>query len=164
MSSRAPRAAPSGVRIATAWLAVLGWLVLIGTFSGDAFSADRTAGTLRAILEWLVGGLGPGATDAAHYVLRKGAHAVEYGVLALLAQRAFRLSFRLAPLLAAGFALGLVLAVAAADELRQSSSSVRGGSPVDVALDACGAVAALALAARLRRDPRASVDAPRAHA
>ena len=165
MTSAAPSdSAPSRAQIATAWLALAGWLLMVWTFSGDAFSADKTARSLRAILEWLVGGLGPEDTDSVHYVLRKSAHAVEYALLALLAQRAFRLSFSLTPLAAAGFSLGLVLVVAGADELRQRSSHARGGSLADVALDASGALAALALVVQFRRGRPGPADAPRPHA
>jgi VanZ family protein len=81
----------------------------------------------------------------AQRIVRRSAHLVEYGVLALLAFRAWRLSLERDLLSLAVLALALVLAVASADETRQSLSSARTGSARDVVWDLSGAVLALGL-------------------
>ena len=72
---------------------------------------------------------------------RKIVHAGAFGLLCFLWWRAFRT--RLPP--RATMAAGFVMAVAygAVDELHQTSVPGRHGSPVDVAIDATGAVIAL---------------------
>jgi VanZ family protein len=76
-------------------------------------------------------------------VLRKCAHMTEYAVLAILLARAAG---------SYGWAFALAIAYAASDELHQTFVRGRHGSPVDVAVDAVGALAGLILWQRLRRD------------
>ena len=85
-----------------------------------------------------------GSDDVAIY-LRKAAHAVEYGMLAILLLRALWLGTRLSR---AGAVLGTLAAaglLAVADEARQGVSALRTGSAWDVALDLGGGAAAIAL-------------------
>lgn len=145
-----------------AWIAVLAWSGVIWQLGGDYFSAPETRSTLIEILTWLGIGLEPQTEIALLTVVRKAAHCVEYGILALLVSIAVRLSSikptrrwqeenRVWPSLSA---LGLVLALAIADETRQSWSVSRTGSPYDVLLDFAGgliAIACLAGVARLKR-------------
>ena len=71
--------------------------------------------------------------------VRKTAHLVEYGILALLSFRAALLSAgRNRFTTAAWITLFLVAALASADEARQAFSSTRTGSPYDVMLDVLG--------------------------
>jgi VanZ family protein len=74
-------------------------------------------------------------------VLRKLAHMTEYAVLALLLVRATG---------SAMWALLLTVAYACTDELHQTFVRGRHGSPVDVGIDAVGALIGLSLL-RLRR-------------
>ena len=69
-------------------------------------------------------------------ILRKLAHMIEYGVLALLWWRALRTASPLP-------AVGIALAYAATDELHQSFVSGRHGSPLDWAIAATGVAVAL---------------------
>lgn len=74
-------------------------------------------------------------------VLRKLAHLGEYFALTLLWAWALRpVSARPAPLAAA-----IALLYAATDEYHQSFIAGRAGTPLDVAIDAVGVIAALAL-------------------
>jgi VanZ family protein len=132
-------------RARVAWLLVLAWLAMIFTFSSDLFSASTTGSLVRPILEWLFPDWTPAEIWRLHYAIRKSAHPTVYGVLALFAFRALRLSFAHGALRHAAFALLLVLAVAASDELRQSSSRARTGSAADVGYDLAGGLAALGL-------------------
>ena len=75
------------------------------------------------------------------YVLRKLAHMTEYAVLALLLVRATG---------SALWAFVLTVAYACTDELHQTFVRGRHGSPIDVGIDAIGALIGLSLL-RLRR-------------
>jgi len=103
----------SGARL---WLPVAAWAALI-----FALSSIPDLGT------------GLGGWDV---VLRKLAHAAEFGVLGALLVRAMR-----SPVLA--FALGTLYAVS--DEVHQALVPGRMGSPVDVAIDAVGVACGVVL-------------------
>jgi VanZ family protein len=85
----------------------------------------------------------PESLELIHIVIRKIAHLVEYAILALLAQRAFRRSDLRGLWLTAG-SLALVAAVAIVDETRQASFATRDGALNDVLLDLAGGALALA--------------------
>jgi VanZ family protein len=71
---------------------------------------------------------------------RKVLHATEYGALCALWWRALRTVTRERPALVASFAVAV--AYAATDELHQTFVAGRNGSPIDVAIDATGALLA----------------------
>jgi VanZ family protein len=144
----------SGRRTLGAWAVVIAWTLLISAFSGDAFSADSTSRFIRPLLRWLFPDALPEILNRLHAAVRQGAHAFEYGVLALLSFRALRLSTDSSPGRTFALALLLVLAVATADETHQALSQARTGSPWDVALDLAGGALALALLAALLRSPK----------
>lgn len=103
------------------WLPVLAWAALIFAFS--SVSALST---------------GLGFWDV---VLRKGAHLLEFAVLGALLVRATGL---VVPAVALG------VGYAATDELHQTFVPGRDGNAVDVAIDAVGVAAGVALYRRLR--------------
>ena len=70
------------------------------------------------------------------YVLRKGAHMTEYAILACLLVRATG---------SYAWAFGLAVAYAATDEFHQTYVRGRHGSPIDVGIDAVGALIGLAV-------------------
>ena len=92
------------------------------------------------LLHWLVPSAGPEQLEALHWLVRKTAHAAEYGTLAALWRWALgnREAWRgwLAP-------LSLSILTAALDELHQSTTLTRTASLADVLLDSAGAAAAL---------------------
>jgi VanZ family protein len=96
------------------WLPVLVWAGVIFAFSSIP-SLNSGLGT------W-------------DFVLRKGAHMTEYAVLACLLLRALG-SYR--------WAFGLAVAYAATDEFHQTFVRGRHGTPVDVGIDAVGALIGL---------------------
>ena len=122
------------------WLPVLLWAAIILSAANDEFSEKKTEGWL----ERTFGRLRP----EVNAMVRKSAHVAEYAILALLAWRARRTWA--VPLL-------ICLLVASADETLQGRTATRTGSPRDVGLDMCGAVAALmcvpSARARLLRQP-----------
>jgi VanZ family protein len=75
-------------------------------------------------------------------VLRKLAHMSEYAVLGLLLLRATG---------SYAWAFGLAVGYACTDELHQTFVRGRHGSPVDVGIDAVGALIGLAVWRRVRR-------------
>ncbi|MBW2269996.1 MAG: VanZ family protein [Deltaproteobacteria bacterium] len=129
-----------------AWLFVALWVLVIMSFASDSFSATRTSGLLTPLLRWLDPEMSWERIREIHALTRKMAHAVEYAVLAILGFRAFRITLAVPLLHVALLTLGIVLAVAGLDELRQSWIPTRSGSLADVALDcAGGALAVIAL-------------------
>jgi len=147
-----------------AWAAVAGWSAFILSLSGESFSAEQTGGWLAEILRRLAPGLEDEIRAALHFAVRKGAHVVEYGILALLTLHALRAGAEgggeareRIPLRAAALALAFVAAVAVADETHQARTPGRSGAPADVALDVAGGGLALGLALGAianRRPPR----------
>jgi VanZ family protein len=134
-----------------AWLVVLAWLAVILLFSSDAFSTSSTGSVLRPILRWLFPDWSSREIWRLHFAIRKLAHVAVYGVLALLALRALRLSLAASARRHAGLALALVLGAAVADEFRQSLTQARTGSAADIGYDLAGGATALGLAALARR-------------
>jgi VanZ family protein len=138
-------AASRGAR-AGAWIASLLWTALVLTASGEGFSADATRGLVYDFWAFL----GVALEHAQPFVFwtRKGAHFVEYAVLAALVLRALRLTgigLPAASLCALLWALG----VAIGDESVQARLPSRTGSPRDVAIDFAGAATAVLLTHRL---------------
>jgi len=134
-----------------AWLGVAACVAVIWTLSGDDFSSQTTGSLLLPLLHWLFPELSGQALLRLHLFVRKSAHFGEYALLGLLAFRALWLTLESTAQRVGALALLLVLAVAGADETRQSLSQARTGSLWDVALDLCGAAAALLLLLLLRR-------------
>ena len=102
--------------MASRWLPVLVWAGVIFAFSS---------------IPSLSSGLGTW-----DYVLRKGAHLTEYAILAALLVRATG---------SYAWALALTVAYAATDEVHQLFVRGRHGSPIDVAIDAVGALVGITL-------------------
>ena len=84
----------------------------------------------------------PGRWDV---LLKKGGHALGYGVLAWLYRRALRRHFATGAALGV-VSIGLTLAYALSDEYHQTLVPERNGSLVDVAVDGVGACGAMLLA------------------
>ena len=87
------------------------------------------------------------------FVVRKLGHAAVFGILALLLWRALATTTHLRRPWA--WALALTILYAISDELHQGGVSGRYPSPVDVAIDAAGALIAVAVVALLLRRRRA---------
>jgi VanZ family protein len=143
-----------------AWAAVALWTLVVLGFSSPAFSAEMTRRGLGPLIRLL--GLTREQADFVHFLVRKGAHVVEYGVLGLLAFRAARRSGP--PLRAAGLAAAIALAVAGTDEFHQSFEPSRTGRARDVVLDLGGASLGIVLWSRVRPAAAAVGAAPGARA
>lgn len=136
-------------RPAIAYGALLAWMGVI--FRASA-TPDLKAVPLAQRIGALPAMLGPGATDVLETLLRKGAHMVSFGILALLALAALgsgwpRLDRRHHGLAAFIFAV----CYAASDEWHQRFVPTRDGKLTDVLIDAAGAALALLVAQAWRR-------------
>ena len=121
------------------------WSGLIAYFGGGQWGGADTAAWLGPVLRALLPTASPEELAAAHLLIRKAGHVIEYAVLAGL-WRQYLGGGAWAP-------LGLAVLTASLDELHQSFTPGRGGSLVDVLLDGAAAATALgliALRARLR--------------
>jgi len=134
-----------------AWLAALLWAGFIWGLGGDDFSMSSTSRLLGPLLEWLGADWSSEDRHRALTALRKAAHVGEYALFALLAGRAVALGFGVRARFVVAGTLAAVVALATADELRQALSEMRTGSPLDVALDLLGGVAALTALFAIRR-------------
>ena len=124
------------------FLPPLGWTLLIAWLSSDSWGADQTGAFLLPLLERLLPWAAPEQLAAAHGLVRKTAHVLEYGVLA--ASWHWALASREA-LRGWPVPLALSLLTAALDELHQATTLTRTGSAVDILLDATGVAATLIL-------------------
>ena len=140
-----------------AWLPVALWIGVIAWLGGGGFEHGQTSRIIGPLLAWLFPDWSPEQVAAAHGVIRKLAHVVEYAVLGGLAVRALWLTRPPAPAWRRALpALALVALVASADEGRQAMLSGRTGSLRDVGLDCAGGLAgaaAMPVLMRLRRRP-----------
>ena len=124
------------------WLPVMAWSAVILVASGGEFSAARSGSWFRALFGFEL-------PYVLHVLARKLAHLVVYGILGALAWRAARVDTSRP----AAVALTIALAVAVADETRQSTDVTRTGTAWDVALDMIGAWIAVRISqARRRRE------------
>ena len=138
----------------TAWLPPIAWATLILTASSDSFSSTHTVSWLESILHLVTGhAFSPATVEMINAVIRKCAHIVEYGILAMLTHRALRRDhkgWRLA------WALGAVLltaCVATIDEIHQSYVPSRTGTWHDVLIDTGAAIAGQGLLRALQMLP-----------
>ena len=132
--------AAATTRIAAIWI-----------FSGESFSAASTSRFITPFLRWLDPDISYQAILRTRFYIRKAAHLTEYAVLAVLAFRALRLSLAVSTLRVIGLAMGVVVAVAALDELRQSFLATRTGSLADVAINFTGGTLGVGLIVVLHR-------------
>jgi VanZ family protein len=112
-----------------AWLPVIGWAMLIFAFSAQP--------NLRFLPD-----------DSLDFVVRKVGHAGVFGVLALLLW--FAVAATTSRRRPWAWALALAWAYAATDELHQAFVAGRHAALTDVAIDAAGALVAVAAVAGLR--------------
>jgi VanZ family protein len=129
------------------WLPLFVWMVVIFGFSTDAGSTRHTSRFIGPTLRWLFPDISDESIRVVQLVVRKTAHMVEYGVLALLAWRAHRRPFpgdtRLWRRSEAGLALGMATLFAISDEWHQSYVPSRQGQLTDVLIDMIGATLGL---------------------
>lgn len=122
------------------------WLAFIFYASSAEFSAINTSRVIGPLLRWLIPGITEERLAVAHFITRKTAHFTEYGVLAILAARAFGSSSKIY-LRSAWFwwALLLIAVYALLDEFHQSFVPSRTASIYDSLIDIAGGLTILLL-------------------
>jgi VanZ family protein len=132
-------------RLATEyWLPLILWLVVIFTFSTDAFASSETSRIITPALHLLFPSLSTLQLEFWHEELRKLGHITEYFVLALLTYRALR-QYKSDLIHAILRTLSFAVFAGTFDELHQRFTLFRTASPVDIGYDCLGAVMALLL-------------------
>jgi VanZ family protein len=132
-----------------AWIAAILWMIVIAIESTALLSATNTSRILYPLLHYLFG-MDWEHFHQWHFYIRKGGHVVGYGILSILAFRAWRETFpaRGNPrwtMRWASIAVLMTAFVASLDEWHQSFIPSRTGTPRDVALDTCAGIAAQVL-------------------
>jgi VanZ family protein len=131
----------------SAWLPVALCISIVIMESTPAFGSDRTSHPLRWLFQLVFGPVNDAAWEMAHHLLRKTGHFVGYGLVGLAWLRAWRMTRPQARFLFhAALALAGTALVASWDEWHQCFLPNRTGSPWDVLLDCCGAMATMAMA------------------
>lgn len=134
------------------WLPAALAVLMIALESTVFMSANNTSRWLLPVWERLFGPITPRHWSIVHECIRKTGHFTGYGLVSICFFHGFRTTLRAIDGLyrlwmrSAIFALGCTILIASADELHQAFLPNRGGSPLDVALDTCGAITALLIA------------------
>jgi len=135
------------VRFVRYWMPAIVWMAIIFLGSTDMLSAEHTSRFLVPFLRWFDPQISLAALNAIQLGVRKLGHLTEYAILAMLLWRALRGGIRWQMKMSILFlvaALGSAI-FAASDEFHQSFVPSRTGSPNDVMIDICGALAGLAI-------------------
>ena len=129
------------------WLPVICWMAVIFIGSTDLMSAPQTSRIIGPLVRWLKPDVSPETIAQIQFFLRKAAHLTEYAVLAAVLWRALRggTQFQWKMSTFAAAVLLTCALFAATDEFHQSFVASRTASPIDVLIDVCGALIALAL-------------------
>jgi len=124
------------------WLPVAAGIVFIMMESTETFGSDHTSHPLRWLWEAIFGPVSAAGWETIHRAMRKTGHFAGYGFIGLAWLRAWWMTLPRSRFLEDTFLalLGTSL-VASLDELHQSYLPNRTGSPWDVLLDCCGALA-----------------------
>ena len=119
-------------------------MFFISFASGSEFSALNTSTVVRPLILWFFPNISDDRLAAIHFLIRKSAHFTEYGVLALLASRAFSISSN-AFIRRQWLRLVLLLVVCYSllDEFHQSFVPSRTASIYDSVIDMAGGVTVL---------------------
>lgn len=141
------------------YLPLIIWMGFIFFASTGEMSASNTSRFIRPLVLWLFPEITEERLQLVHLVVRKCAHFAEYGLLALLAARAFLASSKnflrnrwfLSSLL-------LVIIYALLDEFHQSYVLTRTGSIYDSMIDTAGGLTALIIFSLRQRRKRTFKD------
>jgi len=124
------------------WWPVAAGIALIALESAESLGSDHTSSPLRLLYESIFGHVSDDRWEILHHLIRKSGHFIGYGAIGLAWLRAWWLTLPRSRFLHDSFLaiLGTAL-VASADEWHQTFLPNRTGSPWDVLLDCCGAIA-----------------------
>jgi VanZ family protein len=126
----------------SAWLPVAIGIGIIVVESTTWFGSDHTSHPLRWLWEAIFGPVSKAHWHFIHHIIRKTGHFFGYGFIGVAWLRAWWMTLPHSHFLEDAFlALIGTSLVASLDELHQSYLPNRTGSPWDVLLDCCGAIA-----------------------
>src|SRR5438105_11941735 len=136
-----------GFRFVRYWMPAIVWMAIIFLGSTDMLSAEHTSRFLAPFLRWIDPQISLAALNAIQLGIRKLGHLTEYAILAMLLWRALRGGVRWPMKMSLLFLVAALASAifAASDEFHQSFVPSRTGSPNDVMIDICGALAGLAI-------------------
>jgi VanZ family protein len=115
------------------------WMAVIALGSSSFLSGERTTVWLGSMLGHLGSVVSPAVLGVTHLGLRKLAHLIEFGILAVLWHRALGPSPHTSALV-----ITLTAAYGGVDELRQALVPTRGPAVTDVMVDTLGGILGLA--------------------
>jgi len=125
-----------------AWWPVVAGIGVIALESTEAFGVAHTTGPLRWLYQAIFGPVGNANWEIIHHLVRKSGHFIGYGLLGMAWLRAWWMTLPRSVFLHDALLASLGTAMtASADEFHQSFLPNRTGSPWDVLLDCCGALA-----------------------
>jgi VanZ family protein len=135
------------LRFVRYWMPAIVWMAIIFLGSTDMLSAEHTSRFLVPFLRWFDPQISLAALDQIQFAIRKLGHLTEYAILAMLLWRALRGGIRWQIKMSILFLVAVLASAifAASDEFHQSFVPSRTGSPNDVMIDICGALAGLAI-------------------
>jgi len=144
------RQCPAGDTAWRHWTPALLWLGVIAIESTKLLSSENTGSFLYTILIRVFGTIDIDTFDVWHHYLRKTGHVVGYGMLSWLLFRAWRATL---PVLSgerwvlrwAAISFLMTALVASLDEWHQAFIPSRTGTPWDIVLDSCAALAVQAI-------------------
>ena len=126
----------------SAWLPVVIGISVIMLESTTWFGSDHTSGPLRWLYEGIFGPVSNAHWNLIHVIIRKCGHFFGYGFIGVAWLRAWWMTLPHSYFIEDAFlALMGTSLVASLDELHQSYLPNRNGTPWDVLLDCCGALA-----------------------
>lgn len=130
------------------------WMGVIYHFSSQTWSGDNTASWFERLLSaWFPAfaqKITPEQTEWFNFWIRKGAHFTEFAILTVLGYRAWTIGARQPAEEAAKMALSCSVLYAIIDEFHQAFVPGRMSNPVDIGIDALGALFAYLLIRRWR--------------
>ncbi|HEY8130310.1 MAG TPA: VanZ family protein [Thermoanaerobaculia bacterium] len=125
------------------WLPPILWTIIIFAGSTGEFSSGQTEPWLATLINSIIGHqLSPSQFGAIHFLIRKGSHLTEYGILGALLFRAFRAERGGWNTRWALAAVAVAAAVGGLDEWHQVFVPSRTASVSDVLFDAASAALA----------------------
>jgi VanZ family protein len=131
------------------WIPALLSVAMIAGESTATMSADNTSNWLYPLWTWLFGPISASAWAVVHHLIRKTGHFVGYGIVSITFFYGWKKTLggatrppRAILISAAARAVLCAVIVATLDEYHQSFLPSRTSSPIDVCIDACGAIVA----------------------
>ena len=142
-----------------AYAPIVLWIGVIFFLSSGSGSMEETSRFIGPLLRFLFPSSPEETIQFYHACIRKTAHFTEYGILALLASRAFiTSSFNYMRTRWFLIATVLVILIASIDEFNQSFESSRTSSQYDVLLDTFGGACAVGVVYLWRRFRKSRID------